>query len=136
MDISSSAFGGPFMGGGTGVISLNGLTGILTWQQVLAAQTYQINDSANDLSVDVENRQLWNGDGQFYLDWSAQETYDADQSISMNWASRQLFNALGVVVLNWSTQQTVTGSRATGAALVSLLNALANFGLIINNTTA
>lgn len=32
-------------------------------------------------------------------------------------------------------QPTVTGSRATGAALVSLLSALASLGLIINSTT-
>lgn len=31
---------------------------------------------------------------------------------------------------------TVTGSRASGAALVSLLTALASLGLIIDNTTA
>ena len=32
-------------------------------------------------------------------------------------------------------QPTVTGSRATGAALVSLLSALASYGLIIDSST-
>jgi hypothetical protein len=41
------------------------------------------------------------------------------------------FNQLGAVA-----QQTVTGSRATGAALVSLLTALANYGLIVDSSTA
>jgi hypothetical protein len=45
-------------------------------------------------------------------------------------------NALAFFAQTGATRRTVTGSRGGNAALASLLTALADYGLIINNTTA
>jgi hypothetical protein len=45
-------------------------------------------------------------------------------------------NSLGFFNATPVTVQNVTGSKASGAALVSLLGALVNLGLITDSTTA
>jgi hypothetical protein len=55
--------------------------------------------------------------------------YDTFSTISANSTQLGFFNATPVA------QPTVTGSRATGAALQNLLTQLANLGLIIDSTT-
>jgi hypothetical protein len=49
---------------------------------------------------------------------------------------RLKMNTFGLNIATPVGRQTVTGSRASGAALVSLLNAMAAFGLILDSTTA
>ncbi len=68
-------------------------------------------------------------DGDFYIDTSNTGYFYGPKTLGA-WGSAHPFGVTGI------SPQTVTGSRGGNAALTSLLTALANLGLIVNNTTS
>ncbi|WP_369271653.1 hypothetical protein AB5J55_17905 [Streptomyces sp. R11] len=67
---------------------------------------------------------------------SAANEWTTDDSVIVTLMLRHLGTTLGFYGAAATTKPVVTGSRGGNAALASLLTALANLGLVTDNTTA